>query len=154
MKRYQIDSPDFIKNALFVEIPSFFKGPVLTLNNSSVDLKRGKGSVRDDTWMERKVVLKSQFYEYPWVEIDDKKYYPMGKLGSFEKIFVVLPIGLLAVGGAIGGGLGGLAAYTNSLLMLEYKDSNLRFVFSILTSGLAFLCWYLSAIMINSVVGR
>lgn len=154
MKRYQIDSADFKKNVLSIEIHSFFKGPVLTLNNSSVELKRGKGSVRDDNWGERNVVLKSTFYEYPWVEVDGVKYYPMGKLGYLEKVFVLLPLGLLAVGGAIGGGLGALAAYTNSLLMLEYKDSYLRFAFSLVTSVLAFFSWYLIAIMINTMMSR
>ncbi len=78
----------------------------------------------------------------------------MGQLGKLEQAFVVLPLALIAVGGAVGGGLGGLAAYSNSLLMREYKDSNLRYVLSLVTTVLAFICWYFVAIMINTMMGR
>lgn len=154
MSKFRVDSPDFKSNNLTLEIESFFTGPVLKLNGAAVKLKRGKASIKDDNWGERTVTVKSSLHDLPHVIIDEVKYYPMGQLKKIEQAFVVLPLALIAVGGAVGGGLGGLAAYSNSLLMREYKDSNLKYVLSLVTTGLAFVCWYFVAIMINTMMGR
>lgn len=154
MSKYTVDSPDFKTNTLTVEIESFFKGPALKLNGAVVKLKRGKATIKDDSWGQREVTLKTKLHDLPSVFIDRVEYFPLGRLSKVDQVFVVLPLGLLAVGGAVGGGLGGLAAYSNSLLMREYKDSNLKYVLTLVTSGLAFICWYFIAIMLNTMMGR
>ncbi len=154
MSKYIVESPDFKTNILTLEIESFFTGPILKLNGAVVKLKRGKATIKDDSWGQREVTLKSKLHDFPTVIIDKVEYFPLGKLSKVDQVFVVLPLGLLAIGGAIGGGLGGVAAYSNSLLMREYKDSNLKYVLSLVTTGLAFICWYFVAIMINTMMGR
>lgn len=154
MSTYTVDSPDFKTNILTLEIESFFTGPVLKLNGAVVKLKRGKATIKDDVWGQREVKLKSKLYDFPSVVIDKVEYFPVGRMTKLEQVFVILPFCLAGLGGAIGGGLGGVAAYSNSLLMREYKDSILKYVLSLVTTGLAFICWYLVAIMINTMMGR
>jgi hypothetical protein len=154
MSKFIIESPEFKTSKLTLEIESFFKGPVIKLNGQEVKLSKGKSKIRDDLFVERKIALKSIFYELPHVAIDETKYYPMGKLTSVERIFVLLPFGLVGIGGAIGGGLGALAAYSNCLLMREYRDSNLKYLLTLITSILAYFCWFFLLLIFNTILGK
>lgn len=155
MSKFEVSSPEFQKNKLTIEVESFFKGPVLKLDNKLVTLKRGKAVVKDDLWTDRQIQIVNKFYDLPSVKIDNIEYFPMGKLKVIEQVVVGLPIGLLAIGGAIGGGLGAFGAYTNSLIMRDFKDDTIKkYAFCLLTTVLCFVIWYMAAVMINTMMGR
>lgn len=154
MKLYRVESGSFQRHELSLCIEGFFKGLALTYDGKRIDLKKGKCSLKDDNFSDRQIKVKFGFANYPTVQIDNDIYYPMGKLKWFEQILVVLPFGLLVLGGAIGGGLGAFAAYSNCLLMIEYKNSNLRYVLVTVVSALAYLCWFMAAILIQTMLKK
>lgn len=155
MSKFEVSVPEFQRNKLTVEIESFFKGPVIKLDGKTVQLKRNKATVKDDLWTDRQIQLVNKFYDLPSVKVDGVDYFPMGKFKVIEQVVVGLPIGLLAIGGAIGGGLGAFGAYTNSLIMRDFKDESFKkYALCLFTSVVCFIIWYMAAVMINSMMGR
>ncbi len=143
MTIFRVSSPDFQNNVLTLEMSSVFKGPILLLNGEVVSFSKRKAVIKDDSYKDREIYLISNFVNLPSVKIDSEVFYPLGRLNFFEKILVVLPLGLLVIGGAIGGGLGVGSAYVNIFLMIKYKESNLKYLLAASTTGIAFLIWLL-----------
>lgn len=143
MTIFRVSSPDFQNNVLTLDMSSVFKGPKLLLNGEAVSLSKRKAVIKDDSYTDREILLSSNFLNLPSIKIGSDVFYPAGKLNFFEIILVVLPLGLLAIGGAIGGGLGVGSAYVNVFLMIKYKESNLKYLLAACTTGVVFLVWFI-----------
>lgn len=155
MKTYHVEAANFKYQKITLQPAGFWKGAVFKDNDQDIKWKKNKALLRDDNGNEVEVSKTSNPFEpSPWISIEGVKYLPMGKFSAIEHIFIYLPLGLIGIGGAIGGMLGAFASMTNASLMREYKDSNLKYPLSLLTSFLAALIWYVTVIMINTMLRK
>jgi hypothetical protein len=76
------------------------------------------------------------------------------KLELHEKIWIALPIALVAVGGAIGGACGGAAWAANRVVFQKTQNPILRYVFTGLISASAVIVWLLVASIFVSLIKK
>lgn len=67
------------------------------------------------------------------------------KLEWYEHVWLALPFGLVAVGGAIGGACGGAAWALNRVVFVKTQNPVLRYVWTGLISAAAVLTWLILA---------
>jgi hypothetical protein len=63
------------------------------------------------------------------------------KLNALEIILTVIPFFLVFIGGAIGGVLGALAAFTNAMLCRSIKNVLIKIVFALFVTAIATVLW-------------
>ena len=155
MNKHQIPSPLFKYNKLEISPAGTFRGVRLYRDDEVVKLKRGKAMILDDNGYERAVAICTNPFDHLWVEIEGEKFYPMGKLSTLERVFVFMPLVLMVIGGAIGGGVGAFASFTNSNLIREFKDSApLKYGLCLVTTTLATVIWILGATMVQMIASK
>jgi hypothetical protein len=71
------------------------------------------------------------------------------KLSIVEQIVCALPIGLVAVGGAVGGAFGGLAWYFNQKIMRSPRSAPVRYALVALTFAGAIAAYFASVIVLT-----
>ena len=76
------------------------------------------------------------------------------KLELHEKIWIALPIALVAVGGAIGCACGGAAWAANRVVFQKTQNPILRYVFTGLISASAVIVWLLVASIVVSLIKK
>lgn len=70
----------------------------------------------------------------------DGQVYPIARtLTIWEYIWICIPLILMFIGGAIGGLLGGVATYSNSILIRKIKNILLRYLFTGLTTVMSII---------------
>lgn len=74
------------------------------------------------------------------------------KLEIYEIVLSALPFIMVFIGGAIGGGLGGLAAATLLLLMRKIKNIPLKVALSLGAVVIVYLLWYVIASFILALI--
>ena len=79
---------------------------------------------------------------------------PKVKLEWYQQLWIALPIGLVAIGGAIGGGCGGAAWAINRKVFLATEHPVLRYVWTGLISVAAVLIWLVLATLIVSLIHK
>lgn len=155
MKSYPVDATNFKYNKITLHTGGVWKGAAFRYDNQDIKWKKNKAIVKDDNGNEVEVSKTSNpFDPSPWISIEGVKYRPMGSFSVVEQVFIYLPLGLIGIGGAIGGGLGAFASMTNASLMREYKDSYLKYALSLFTCFVASLIWYMTASMINLFLNK
>ena len=70
------------------------------------------------------------------------------KLTVVEQIVCALPIGLVAVGGAIGGAFGGLGWYLNQKIMRSNRSAPVRYALAVLTLVGAVAVYFASVVVL------
>jgi hypothetical protein len=76
------------------------------------------------------------------------------KLEWYEQVWIALPFALVFVGGAIGGGCGGLAWGFNKKVFQKVENPTLKYVFTGLISGAAVVVWIIAASTIRRALWR
>lgn len=76
------------------------------------------------------------------------------KLEWYEQLWIALPIALVAVGGAIGGGCGGLAWAINKTVFKKTRHPVLRYLWTGLISVSAVIVWLLVASFFLSLIKK
>jgi hypothetical protein len=77
---------------------------------------------------------------------------PSIKLAWYEQLWIALPFGLVAVGGAIGGACGGMAWAINKTVFTKINNPVLKYVLTGLISAAAVVVWLIVAGIILSLV--
>lgn len=110
--------PDFVDKELTVRFDGlFFRPSLLCLGRVVPKCVDGKYIVVND--QERKVVVKFRqvFADpIPVLVIESNDFYLLPRLKWYEYALILSPISLLAIGGALGGGVGVVSSYLNGLL--------------------------------------
>lgn len=75
----------------------------------------------------------------PILEIDGQKFPIARPLNPWEYIWISLPLFLMFIGGAIGGLMGAIAAFTNSLLIRRIQHWVPRYIMTGATTAMAFV---------------
>jgi hypothetical protein len=85
--------------------------------------------------------------------VDGKTIVVSDGLQWYELVFGFIPIALVSVGGAIGGGIGALGMVINMQVMRRPEPLPARIVISLGISALCFAAWYSIASMVVNAVG-
>jgi hypothetical protein len=85
----------------------------------------------------------------PKLLVDGRPYLIARPLAWYEMAWAFAPLVMVAFGGAIGGGLGALAAGVNALIFRLNVIEPLKYLFSAGVSTAAFLVWLSIAVLIH-----
>ncbi len=132
--------PGFEGHTLIVESNLWSGKPTLTLNGTPVAPNDEKNEflLPSSDGQQTLVRVKPAFSDLaPVLEVNGQTIFTARALTPFEWIWAAFPIVLLFFGGALGGGLGVFAAFTNIFLIRDEK-SLLRYVLCAIVTSAAF----------------
>ncbi|RYG58993.1 hypothetical protein EON80_26240 [bacterium] len=116
---------------------------------------RNEFLLRQNDGREVMVRVKPKFPDpAPLIEINGQTIRSARPLSVFEWIWAGLPLVLLALGGAIGGGIGAFAAISNITIIRDDSKGLLRYVMCAIISLFAFLAWLALTIALQAVLRR
>jgi len=100
-------------------VPSGLTGPQLLLNGQKLVADKKEYRIADDTDAQRIIRFRNVFPldPIPILQVDGQDVHVARPLTAVEKTWLVIPFALIAVGGALGGLLGALAAMANSRVL-------------------------------------
>lgn len=98
------------------------------------------------------ITLKGSEFSKMEVTIDTYTHTLVRKLKVYEFILAFLPVFLIAIGGAIGGFLAGVAIISLLMLMRSLKNVFLKVLVSLVFTAAAFFIWFIIASMILSLI--
>lgn len=102
---------------------------------------------------EKAYTLKGSFLFGARLERGAEKIILVPNLTALEWVFVILPLILVFIGGAIGGLCGALAAIIFVSISRVIKNSFLKIILGLVTTGAAFIIWFLAALVISLMTG-
>ena len=130
-------------------------GASLWVDGARVKREKGIYVLRDNQGRSVEVKLKPTLLDpIPNVQIGDEKIRLAEPLKAYEYIWAALPLGLIFVGGAIGGGLGGAAAYFNLRLSRTEYPYAVKYAITAAVTVAAFVTFLILAALIAIVIGR
>jgi hypothetical protein len=143
----------FAKRRLSVRLPGLLKGTRLIVDGVEQTATKGRYQVIDDFDRTRQVVLKHSIFDgLPSVQIDGEKSTPIApKLKWYEQVWSALPFGLIAIGGALGGGLGFVGLSLNTRIF-RTKEGPARYLFSAVVTLLTFATYIAGATLIRGAI--
>jgi hypothetical protein len=118
--------PRFQSKSLMVR-PGGWGAPKLVLNGDVQERSKGSYQVLDDQGKLAVVKLKSGIDPIPKLDLDGEILQVARPLAWYEYAWAAWPFGLVAVGGALGGGLGAGAAIVNLKIMRAELSAPGRF---------------------------
>ncbi|HVG38335.1 MAG TPA: hypothetical protein VM870_03545, partial [Pyrinomonadaceae bacterium] len=117
--------------------------------------QKGGYLLRDNAGREVVTKLKATpFDPIPRVQLGDEGVRLVEPLRWYEYIWMCLPIGLLFVGGAIGGGLGAGAAYGNALIFRSGYSKGAKYLLTGLVTIGAVVAFVVIATILQVLLGR
>jgi hypothetical protein len=129
---YGVVHPFFERRQLAVRTAGLFKGSVLLLDGQPMKAKMGryviKNDAGDDTAVRIDATPAFSWHEYAWIGI---------------------PVLLVFVGGALGGGLGVAAAYSNSRIFRSDRGTGTKYLLTGLTTVAALVAFLVLATAIQ-----
>jgi hypothetical protein len=147
---YPITYPGLERLNLAVKPAGFF-GPQLLQNGVALKKQKGCYTVVNSTGQQVSIKLKGRFMDpVPRVVIGSDTIDLAPALKWYEYTWAGFPIILLAVGGALGGGLGAAAAFSNMNTFRSDRSTAAKFVLTGLTSFAAAGTWFILAMLIMS----
>lgn len=118
-----INHQGFIRKKLQVHLKGLFLQPVLLCDGIPVKKEKKSYVLADDHGNELISKFKIVFGDViPVLVVGENEIRLLPKLKLHESIFVFLPLGLIAVGGALGGGIGAASYYLNSYIIRKYYN--------------------------------
>ena len=72
----------------------------------------------------------------------------------YDQVWLALPFGLIILGGLIGGAIGGGAWAVNRVVFEKTSNPVLRYVFTGLITGAAYLLWMVVAVILVMMLNR
>ncbi len=119
---FPISYPGFEGQNLTVK-PAGFLGARLLQNGSPLKRQKGFYFVKNNAGIQVRIKLKSNFPDpIPKVIIDKDLIQLAAPLKWYEYLWMGLPILLIFLGGAVGGGIGGYATYTNGKIFRTQRS--------------------------------
>jgi hypothetical protein len=152
---FAVAHKSFKKQLLTIRPATVFAGPRVFLNGELVKRVKGTYSVQNDAGGEVKLKLQTGLVDpIPAVLIDGEKVLVARPFEWYEYIWVGIPILLMFVGGALGGGIGAAATYVNGRLIRSNRSGISRYVLTGLVSVSAAVVFVVAATIFQVIVGR
>ena len=155
--QHYVHAEGFEGRQLVVESADFFSGPRLMLDGqpASKGPKRGQLLLRRNDGVAVIAQLRGVFVDpIPQVTVVGKKIKIAEPLPWYVWIWSGLPILLLFIGGALGGGLGAAAMMINGRIFRTDMHSALKFAITGAISLVATLVFFTLAILLNQAFRR
>ena len=142
MRRQVLDHPQFRRRRLEAEAGGPGVGLKILVDGALIKPEGGVWKLVDDSGapLEAKAVS-AGFSLSTTLTVGKASFTLPAPLNGPEYVLAGLPLALIAVGGAIGGGLGALAAATNVRLLSSSLPAAVRYLGAIATTILAVAVW-------------
>lgn len=154
---YPVRSVLFGKRQVSLDV-SGLNEPKILVNGSSAPQGKNKNQflVKDDKGVEILVELKANnfFDPVPSVIVNGSTVKVTNDLAWHEYLAIGLPLVLLFMGGAIGGGIGGGAVAINRVIMRSEMDPALRYLSTFGIGIVAVIMWFVIASPLRAAMGR
>lgn len=140
----QVQVSGFEGQRIEVEVSNGFNSSRLFLNGQPAPAapKRGQFLLRRDDGREVVAQFKAGFPDpIPALVIDNQAIRLAEPLAWYELVWIALPLLLIFIGGAIGGGLGGVATVLNAQIMRSRQNVAAKYIFCALVSFVTFCLW-------------
>ncbi len=155
--QHYVHAEGFEGRQLVVESAGFFAGPRLMLDGqpASKGPKRGQLLLRRNDGVAVIAQLRGVFVDpIPQATVDGKKIKIAEPLPWYVWIWSGLPLVLLFMGGALGGGLGAVAMTINGRIFRADMHGALKFAITGAISLVATLVFFTLAILLNQAFRR
>ena len=140
----------FRNQRLSIRTAGIFDGPIVLLNDLPIKRINSKYHVRNDLGEEIVIKLKSNFLDpMPKAMIGEESVMLALPFTWYEYLWIGVPILLVSMGGAIGAGLGMVAAYVSGRIFRSARSVGFRYLLSGLVSVSAFLIFVILSIAIR-----
>ena len=148
----RVDLDGFERKRLEV-VPTGLVGPKLLLDGQKQVAKKKEYRIVDDTGAERIIQLRPSFPldPVPVLRVDGRDVHVARPLTALEKVWLFVPFALVAIGGALGGLFGTLAAFTNSRVLRSPGTAVGRHVLCLAVTVGAAVLFVMSATVVQLV---
>jgi hypothetical protein len=150
---YRLDHPHLLEEDVYLRISWLFGNPEL-YHNGSRQLEKATGTniysiKRKDGKVITLALEPKRLDPFPRLEIEGNQY-PIGrKLFAIDYLFIVFPLLLIFIGGALGGLLGFLSAGINARIMRMPKSAIERYGLSVVSTVTATFVWFVIAVSLS-----
>lgn len=135
---------------MVVKSAGLFRGAVLLLDGQPVKIKLGKYVVKNDAGDDTTVLLNANFVDpIPVVKVGAEVVRLAPAFMWYEYIWIGFPALFVFVGGALGGGLGVAAAYSNSRVFRSDRSTGTKFFLTGVTTVGALIAFIVLAAAIQ-----
>lgn len=153
---YTVDAPELGNRRVSVQTPGLFSAAKLLVDGQTVP-RQGQSyfvSVEDGQPPVEIKLKNSAFDPVPIVQLSGRDIRLVPALRWYEYIWACAPLILIAIGGALGGMLGGAAAWTNLAIFRSSVSPALRYVYSALLSLTAVVLFLSAVTALQESLGR
>ena len=149
-----VSHPAFKTQRLAVETAGFFRGPRLLVNGTPAEKHKGRYSMPSDSGVTTPIELKYNFLDpIPKIKIGDELLELARSLTWYEYLWIGIPIVLVFTGGAIGGFVGALAAYTSARVFRSDRSTPMKYGLTALISVSAVIAFLVLAVLFQMLIG-
>ena len=150
---YRVLHPFFERQQLTVRTAGLFKGTVLLLDGQPMKAKRGKYVIKNDAGDDTSVRIDAVFIDpIPVVKIETEVVRLAPAFSWYEYVWIGIPVLLVFVGGALGGGLGVAAGYYNTRIFRSDRGTGTKYLLTGLTTVAALVAFLVLATVIQIAV--
>ena len=150
---YRVSHPFFERQQLAVRTAGLFKGAVLLLDGQPMKAKRGKYVIKNDVGDDTSVRIDAVFIDpIPVIKIGTEAVRLAPALSWYEYAWIGIPVLLVFVGGALGGGLGVAAGYSNSRIFRSDRGTGTKYLLTGITTVAALVAFLVLATVIQIAV--
>ena len=151
---YPLTVPGFEGRQLMIELPGLFSGANLMVDGRHAPKGPGRGEYLlrrpDGTSAIAKLKAANFLDPLPKVMVDGVMYQAAAALKWYQYVWIALPLFLVFIGGAIGGGLGGLATALNGRVFRTGSSTMVRYLLSSLITEVVVVGYFVTASLISS----
>jgi hypothetical protein len=151
---YPLTVPGFEGRQLMIELPGIFSGARLAIDGHPAPKgpRRGEYLLRrpDGTSAIARLKASNFLDPLPQAMIDGLPYNAAPPLKWYQWVWIALPLFLVFIGGAIGGGLGGLATALNGRVFRTGSSTVVRYLLTSLITEVAVVGYFVTASLISS----
>ena len=153
---YTVDAPELGDRRVSVQTPGLFSAARLLVDGQIVP-KQGQSyfvSVAEGHPPVEIKLKNNVFDPVPVIQLSGRDIRLVPALQWYEYIWACAPLVLIGIGGALGGMLGGAAAWTNLAIFRSSVSPALRYVFSALLSLTAVVLFLTATTALQGSLGR
>lgn len=148
-KLHDLNHPDFNGCRIQIRIEGGRKCRVLR-NGEPVESENGTTFLEDCHGNTRMIAFTYEtFSPLPIVHIDNDRFDLVPRLRWYEQLFVILPITLMGIGGAIGGGIAGIAIVLNVRVFQKNLTAPMKYALGLAVLVAAYGVWFIAALLVT-----
>lgn len=126
----------------------------LLMDGVAMEKKKGRVQLTANDGSAVELRLKSRFLDpVPNIEVYGRTIVLLAGLNPLEYIWSGIPLVLILLGGAIGGGCGGVACAVNAQIFRTQLPGPAKYAITALVTGAAFVGWIIVALLITILFG-